>query len=197
MITIDKFKEVFPHCKNPDTWYSLFESKLPEHGIESDEQINMFLAQTGHESGQFNTLEENLNYSGDRLLVVFPKYFKGRDVSSFNRNPEAIANVVYAGRMGNGNEASGDGYKFRGRGILQVTGRSNYTHCSQFIYNDDTLVQHPELLKEPEAALGSAIWFWSANNLVNETDFVAMTKKINGGTIGLNERQALLDALNS
>lgn len=192
MITLEQFKAIFKTCKQSTTWYDLLNSELPKHGIVTKEKIAAFLAQTGHESSEFNTLTENLNYSGDRLKVIFPKYFKDKDVSKFHRNPEAIANVVYANRMGNGDQVSGDGYKFRGRGVLQVTGKSNYMKCSEFLFgSDDVLVNDPDMLMLPEHALGSALWFWKANNLLAVNDFILLTKKINGGTIGLSHRQEI------
>lgn len=192
MITLEQFKTVFPLCKDPEQWVSLFE-KLE---FKTKEQIAGFLAQTGHESSSFNVLAENLNYSGDRLMVVFPKYFKGKDVSKYNRNPTAIANLVYANRMGNGDEASGDGYKFRGRGILQVTGKTNYMRCSEYLFgHDDTLLEDPDMLLLPEHALGSALWFWKTNKLETVTDFVVLTKKINGGVVGLDHRTELYGKL--
>lgn len=192
MITQEQFKAIFKTCKEPITWCDLLNSELPKHKIVVKEKIAAFIAQTGHESSEYNTLSENLNYSGDRLKVIFPKYFKEKDVSKYHRNPTAIANVVYANRMGNGNEASGEGYKFRGRGVLQVTGKANYMKCSEFLFgNDDILIDDPDLLLLPEHALGSALWFWSANKLVEVSDFILLTKKINGGTIGLSHRQEI------
>ncbi len=192
MITLDQFKAILPQCKEPEDWVSLLNEELPEHGFKTKEQIAAFIAQTAHESSSYNVLSENLNYSGERLNIIFPKYFKTRDVSKFHRNPAAIANVVYANRMGNGDESSGEGYKFRGRGVLQVTGKANYMKCSEYLFgNDDVLVDDPDLLLHKPNALGSALWFWHANNLLNCTDFVLLTKKINGGTIGLDHRQEL------
>lgn len=193
MITLDKLKKVLPQCKEPEEWVELLQKELvSEHGFTTKQHVAAFLAQTAHESSSYNTLSENLNYSGERLNIIFPKYFKNRDVSKFHRNPEAIANVVYANRMGNGDESSGEGYKFRGRGILQVTGKVNYMKCSEFLFGtDNTLVEDPDLLLLKEHALGSALWFWTANKLTSVSDFVLLTKKINGGTIGLEHRTEL------
>lgn len=192
MIALTQFKQILATCKQPEVWCDLLNSELPKHGIVSKTQVAAFLAQTAHESSEYNTLSENLNYSGDRLNVVFPKYFKDKDVSKYNRNPEAIANVIYANRMGNGDTASGDGYKFRGRGVLQVTGKANYMKCSEYLFgSDDVLLNDPDMLILPEHALGSALWFWDANKLATVTDFILLTKKINGGTIGLEHRQSI------
>lgn len=168
------------------------EEELDDWGIVTREQEAAFLAQTAHESSSFNVLAENLNYSADRLNVIFPKYFKNRDPRPYHRNPEAIANLVYANRMGNGDTDSGDGYRYRGRGILQVTGKSNYMHCSLALFGqDDVLVDAPDLLLHKPNALGSALWYWQENKLETVTNFTLLTKKINGGTIGLAHRQEL------
>ena len=155
-------------------------------------RLSHFLAQTSHESGGFRLIEENLNYSADGLNKIFPKYFikAGRDAQAYHRQPEKIANVVYASRMGNGDTASGDGYKFRGRGLIQLTGRSNYTALSTDLgVNIEETVAY---LTTPEGAVESAAWFWNKNglnSLADKDDVVAVTKRINGGTIGLEDRQ--------
>jgi putative chitinase len=187
----EQLKKILPNCKNPVAWAEALSKQLPAAAIVSPAQISRFVAQTAHESMEYNTLEESLNYSGDRLMVIFPKYFRGLDVSPYHRKPERIANVVYASRMGNGNIDSGDGYKFRGRGILQLTGRNNYTACSEAMFGDDRLLDDPDMLLKEEHALGSAIWFWNVNGLNDITDFTKLTKRINGGTIGLDHRTAL------
>lgn len=189
MLTVDQLKKIAPACRDPEGWAPLFDATL-YHENFTLRQAAMFLAQTGHESGDFNTLVENLNYSSDRLLVVFPKYFKGvNDISKFNRNPEAIANVVYANRMGNGDTDSGEGYKFRGRGILQVTGKANYMKCSEFIYgNEESLLEDPDMLEHQEDAINSALWFWKTHNLINVKDCNAVTQIINGGQTGAADR---------
>ena len=156
-------------------------------------RLASFLGQCAHESGNFKVTEENLNYSGDRLLVIFPKYFKGLDVKEFNRNPQKIANKVYANRMGNGDEASGDGYKYRGRGYIQLTGKNNYNNFKDFSGYD--VVTNPDLLKS-EYALESAAWFYmtlGCNKYEELTDanITSVTKIINGGVNGLEERKAL------
>jgi putative chitinase len=193
-ITIEQLKKAMPTCRRPETWLDLLNTYLPTHEISSVKQVSRFLAQTGHESNSYNALEENLNYSKDGLLKTFPKYFgSSENMDSFDRNPAAIANRVYSNRMGNGNESSGDGYKFHGRGLIQVTGRANYTACSKFIFNNDNLITDPGLLLIPEYALKSAIWFWTANKLNAVEDNVKLTKLINGGTHGLEDRQSRYD----
>ncbi len=156
----------------------------------------MFLAQCAHESGAFKHLEENLNYSATGLRATFPKYFPTEDIANtYARKPEFIASRVYAGRMGNGSEDSRDGWKFRGRGLIQLTGRSNYSACSQEILQDLTLLTKPELLTEPACAALSAAWFFDSHGCTKLSDMddeqalVAVTKKINGGVMGLDDRR--------
>ena len=154
-----------------------------------------FLSQCGHESLDFTVLHENLNYSADRLHAVFPRYFPTvESAQPYNRQPEKIANKIYGGRMGNGPEDSGDGYKYRGRGAIQLTGHDNYQAFANAIGKsiDDT-VAYCETL---EGALESACWFWKGrglNPLADAKDVLNMTKRINGGTIGLDDRQSRFD----
>lgn len=150
-----------------------------------------FVAQTAHESGGFNFVKENLNYSAKGLMGTFKKYFPTEALAKqYERQPEKIANRVYANRMGNGDETSGDGYKFCGRGLIQLTGRNNYTKFAQDlgISLDETVAY----LETPEGAVSSAGWFWDNNNLnqwCDKDDFITLTKRINGGTIGLEDRK--------
>ena len=158
-----------------------------------------FIAQCAHESGGFTRFVENLNYSSERLLVVFPKYFKTPAIAAeYGRKPEKIASRVYASRMGNGPEESGDGWKFRGRGFIQVTGKSNYTECGLSIEKD--LLETPEYLESTEGAILSAIWYWKYRDLdkyARKDDIVGMTKAVNGGTHGLQERTAYYEKAKS
>ena len=151
----------------------------------SDENKQMFLAQCAHESGYFRRFSENLNYSLEGLLKVFPKYFKYgfRDPYEYRNKPQRIANVVYANRMGNGDEKSGDGWKYRGRGLIQITGKNNYTKCL-----NDLGRTEPEYLETPEGAVRSAIWFWKTNLLYNEVNMNVITRRINGSFNGLEDR---------
>jgi len=150
-----------------------------------------FVAQTAHESGGFNFVKENLNYSAKGLMGTFKKYFPSDDIArQYERKPEKIANRVYANRMGNGPEESGDGYKYCGRGLIQLTGKDNYTRFAADlgISIDETVAY----LETPQGAVSSAGWFWDNNNLnsyCDKDDFVTLTKRINGGTIGLEDRQ--------
>ena len=162
------------------------------NGIDTKDRVCGFLSQAGTESGGFRVKVENLNYSQQGLRKVFPKYFPG-DATAFRyaRQPQAIANRVYGGRMGNGSEASGDGFKYRGRGYIQLTGKDNYTKCGADIGQD--LIANPDYLTTVSGAVESAVWYWTKNNLnalADKKDVLLMTKKINGGTNGLAERQA-------
>lgn len=190
-------KLIFTSCKQPDLWEQELDEILPRFDINTKQRIACFLAQTGHESAEYNILEENLNYSSIALLKLFRKYFPSADLAEqYARKPAKIANRIYANRMGNGSEQSGDGYKFHGRGLIQLTGRHNYTICSLDLFDDDTLVIDPAKLIEPKYALASACWFWNINNLnsiADSGDFVKLTKRINGGTFGLEHRTKLYE----
>ena len=155
-----------------------------------------FFAQTAHETGNFKAFSENLNYSADGLNKIFPKYFKnaGRDANAYNRNPEKIANIVYASRMGNGNEASGEGWKFRGRGALQLTGKDNYAAFAKYL-NKPEIMTNPDLVATTYS-FESAMFFFDKNKLwdicdkgINDAAILALTKRINGGTHGLDDRK--------
>jgi putative chitinase len=192
MITKEQIKESFPNSKDEivQALVSSLDSLKSKYEINTPLRLAHFLAQCAHESGGFRVVEENLNYSADGLMKIFPKYFKDKDVSQYARKPEKIANVVYASRMGNGDTASGDGYRYRGRGLIQLTGKSNYTSFAA-----DSGIKTEEAvayLSTPKGAVESAAWFWRKNGLnkLADTDsVVAVTKKINGGTIGLEDRQ--------
>lgn len=191
--TEQKLRKCLPKMKQPEVWFPLMEEILPQFEINTVARVAAFMAQCGHESGSFNVLEENLNYSAQGLNSIFPKYFikAGRDAQEYHRQPQKIANIVYASRMGNGDTASGDGWKYRGRGLIQLTGRSNYTQCSKDIFQDTTLVDTPDLVTEPTYALWSGAWFWHKNDLnvlADAQDIKTMTKRINGGFIGLEDR---------
>lgn len=159
--------------------------------LENRKRICAFLAQTAHESGGFTATKENLNYSAKGLVGTFKKYFPNEEIAKeYERKPEKIANRVYANRMKNGDEASGDGFKFRGRGLIQLTGRDNYTRFASSLGKSlDETVQY---LETAEGAVVSAGWFWDTNKLniyCDKDDFIGLTKRINGGTIGLTDRK--------
>lgn len=191
-ITKDQVEQLLHGNPDIDEWSSAMSLLFPKYEINTPARIAGFVAQCGHESQNFKTLEENLNYSAEGLNRTFPKYFvkAGRDAQAYHRQPEKIANVVYANRMGNGDTASGEGWKFRGRGVIQLTGKDNYSRFAKYVGKsiDDTI----EYLKTKQGALESACWFWKTNGLneiADSGDIVAMTKRINGGTIGLEDRQ--------
>ena len=167
-------------------------SIVERYNISNQLRLAHFLAQCAHESGDFKLVTENLNYSADGLLKVFPKYFNSANVTAYARNPQKIANRVYANRMGNGDEASGEGYKFRGRGYLQTTGKDNYKAFSDFIGED--CVANPDLVAT-KYPLTSAAFFFNKNGLWSICDrgdteaiVLLVTKRVNGGTIGLADR---------
>ena len=189
--TEQKLKELLPNIPNAGEWYESMCEVLPKYEINTVERVAAFIAQCSHESGGFKLLQENLNYKTATLTKVWPKRFPADIAPQYGGKPQAIANRAYGGRMGNGDEASGDGYKYRGRGLIQLTGKDNYTSCSNYLFNDDTLVKNPDLVAEPKYALESACWFWKKNNLNQQADtkdIKTMTKKINGGEIGLDDR---------
>ncbi len=190
--TASKLEKALPGIKNSKDWMESINKLFPYYEITTKKRVAMFLAQTGHESGNWTKLEENLNYRASTLLKVFPKYFKTQaEADRFAMQPEKIANRVYSNRMGNGDERSGDGYRYRGRGILQITGKDNYRACSKSLYGDERLLTKPELLTTNNGALGSACWYWKMRGLnvdSDRRDTVSATKKINGGTNGLEDR---------
>jgi putative chitinase len=176
-----------------DYWYDAMCQILPEYEINTPERVAAWLAQCAHESGYFKFLKENLNYRATSLRKVFGKYFPtdemAQDYASRPNKQEAIANRVYANRMGNGDEASGDGFRYLGRGLIQLTGKNNYTLFAASI--DTPLEEIPEYLQTFEGAVQSACWFWDQNNLnkfADSRDIVTMSKRINGGTIGMEDR---------
>jgi putative chitinase len=179
-------------------WVDAVNSTFETFGIDTPEQQASFLGQCAHESNGFTALSENLNYKAESLCKVWPKRFPTLESAQpYNRNPQAIANRVYANRMGNGSEDSGDGFAFRGRGLIQLTGRDNYRACGEALGVD--LESNPDLVSTPQYAALSAGWFWSTHNLNDiALDAVALTKKINGGTLGLDDRIARTElALNA
>lgn len=193
IITEEILHSILPNCKNPQLWTEELNEELPKYDIVTEMQVSSFLSQTGHESGHFNILSENLNYSKEGLRRVFPKYFPTDELAAqYARKPERIASRVYGGRMGNGPESTGDGWKYRGRGLIQCTGFRNYSACSDFLFGDNRLAETPELLTEAKYAILSACWFWTVNRLNDYADDVVQTTKIvNGGKNGLADREEI------
>lgn len=173
--------------------YEKYKTLFSKFCLNTPLRISHFMAQIEHESG-LKPINENLNYSATRLMQVFPKYFiSNADALRYERKPEKIANRVYANRMGNSSEISGDGYKFRGRGFIQLTGKGNYNSFK----NDSGIdvVNNPDLLLEEQNAIICALWFWNNKGLnmwADKDDIIAITKKINGGVNGLDHRKQLL-----
>ena len=188
-LTLEQTKQLIEGNREFEEWHGLFQKYLPKYEIDTPNRMAMFFAQCGHESLNFRVLEENLNYSAKGLNAVFPKYFQraGRDATLFARNPRAIANVVYANRMGNGDSHSDDGWLFRGKGAIQLTGRNNTTAFANAIGR--SVERTLEYLFTKEGALEAACWFWKANGLNDLSDDIKKaTRKINGGTIGIADR---------
>lgn len=189
----EQLSQIIP--KNPylDHWFHALNEILPEYEINTPQRVAAFLAQCAHESGGFTALKENLNYKAASLRKVFPKYFPddatANHYASMPNKQEAIANRVYANRMGNGDEHSGDGYRYCGRGLIQLTGKDNYTWFAASL--EIPVEEAAEYLQTFEGAVQSACWFWETNNLNTQADagdIKLMTKKINGGYIGLEDR---------
>lgn len=212
IITKEQLLQILPEAKNSKLGIDAVVEQLnyalgqltDETNFANAKRQAAFIAQCGHESGNFTTVVENLNYSADGMSKIWPKRFAEKDSSGnivkpikpnalalqLHRKPELIANNVYADRMGNGPVASGEGWKFRGRGFIQLTGKDNYTKCGKSIGVD--LLANPDFLTTAEGAIKSALWFWNSNGLnafADKEDIEGMTKKINGGTIGLQERK--------
>jgi len=206
------------NIKEPIKWLLAVRQTCEEFEINTPQRIAAFLAQTSHESAGYTMLEENLNYSDVTMAAVWPTRFavqepdpnkpgktrakkdeKGKNIpnafaKALHRKPQLIANSVYSNRMGNGTVESGEGWKHRGMGVKQLTGKDNHKRCGDYLGVD--LVANPELLLTPEFAVRSAGWFWKTNNLskyADSGDIKGMTKVINGGLIGYDQRQALYD----
>jgi putative chitinase len=183
--------QIIPGNPYIDHWYDALEQALPDYDINTPNRVAAFMAQCAHESGGFTAIKENLNYRAATLRKVFPKYFPSDDIAeAYAGKQEMIANRVYGGRMGNGDEHSGDGYRYCGRGLIQLTGKQNYQNFADSI--QIAVEDVPEYLATFEGAVQSACWFWESNNLnqfADTGDILTMTKRINGGTIGLEDRQ--------
>jgi len=162
------------------------------YGIVTELRMSHFLAQCLHESNYFTRLEENLNYSKDGLLKTFPKYFKSAAVAAaYARKPKLIASRVYANRLGNGPESTCDGWTYRGRGLIQLTGKNNYIKFFKWLGGAPDIVKNPSLLTQPNLAVLTAMYYWDTNNLnrlADKDDIKSITKKINGGLNGLQDR---------
>ena len=189
-LQIEQLRQIIPKNQYVTYWYDALKQLLPDYEINTAERIAGFLAQCAHESGGFVAIKENLNYRAATLRKVFPKYFPNDDLANeYAGKQEKIANRVYANRMGNGPEESGDGYRYCGRGLIQVTGKDNYFWYAESIQITPEEASH--YMECFEGSAQSACWFWESNNLnscADRRDILTMTKKINGGTIGLEDR---------
>lgn len=190
MITVDQLRQMIPGNPYVEQWHAALIQLLPDYGINTPQRIAAFIAQCAHESANFRVLRENLNYRWESLRRVFPRYFPTDELArAYERQPEKIANRVYANRMGNGPEESGDGWRYCGRGLIQLTGRFNYQDFADSI--ETPLEQITEYLGTFEGAAQSACWFWEKNNLnqwADTGDIKELTRRINGGYIGLEDR---------
>lgn len=197
-LTEQKFKKLYPKAL-PDIYSEIIQNAHLAK-IQTDKQLAKFIAQCAHESMGFSKFQENLNYSADGLRKIFPKYFQEQSAKRLGyiknsagvivqkANQQEIANIVYGNRMGNGQSISGDGWKYRGRGVLQLTGKENYTKFQKWL-NDPEIIQNPDkILTSTKLIVLTGIFFWDVNNLQQIEDFTVLTKRINGGTIGLADR---------
>jgi putative chitinase len=201
LVSGDLMREAFPNCRDPDDWAAALRRWLPRAEINTAPRLVPFLAQTGHECGGYTVFEENFNYSVDGLLETFRKYFTRASAEGFGRidrppsqrrpaHQEAIANLVYANRLGNGPQSSGDGHRFRGRGVIQLTGRENYAAfaAAMGLPSAEAAIQH---LASKDGMVAAAVWYWrrrGLNDLADKGDHLSLTIRINGGTNGLAER---------
>ena len=190
VLSREQLAQIIPGNPYLDHWHHALSLALPDYEINTPQRVAAFMAQCAHESGGFRALKENLNYKAASLRRVFPKYFPDDNIAAhYAGKQEMIANRVYGGRMGNGPEETGDGYRYCGRGLIQLTGKSNYQAFADSI--ETPVEEIPEFLATFEGAVQSACWFWEANNLnqfADRGDILTMTKRINGGTIGLEDR---------
>ena len=189
-LSLSQLKQMIPGNPYIEHWHSALEIILPDYDINTPKRIAAFIAQCAHESGNFRAIKENLNYRAVTLRKIFPKYFPTDELAAqYAGKPEKIANKVYSGRMGNGPEESGDGFRYCGRGLIQLTGKDNYTRYAQSL--EIGLEEAQEHLTTFEGCVQSAAWFWESNNLnqwADKGDILTLTKRINGGTIGLEDR---------
>ncbi len=190
ILSKEQLAQLIPGNPYVDYWHSAMERCLPDYDINTPQRVAAFMAQCGHESGNFKFLKENLKYRAASLVKVWPKHFPNMDIANqYAGNEEKIANRAYANRMGNGPEESGDGWRFCGRGLIQLTGRNNYQNFADSIETDINDI--PAYLATFEGAVQSACWFWETNKLnqwADKGDMLTLTKRINGGTLGLDDR---------
>ena len=194
--TVDELRRIAPLCQNASTWAPLLATTAQIYDIlDTEHRLAMWTATIVHESNQLRDLEEDLNYTVLRLVQVWPGRFPSIEYArSFAFHPERLANRIYSARMGNGDEASGDGWKYRGRGLIQITGRAMYRACGTAL--QQPLLDQPELLLDREIAALSAAWYWAdngCNTLADRNNFIGVTERVNGGRNGLVDRQRYLE----
>ena len=189
ILTLDQLKQMVKN-RHIEHWYQALQQLLPDYDINTPQRVAHFIAQSAHESGSFAFIEENLNYRAASLMNTFKKYFPTQEIAQqYEKKPERIANRVYANRMGNGDEASGDGYRYRGRGLIQLTGKDNYTFFAGSL--GIPVEEAADYMSTFEGAAQSACFFWEQNKLnrfADANDVKGLTKAINGGFIGLEDR---------
>lgn len=198
MITPDQFQQLFPDAPDADQWCQVIEELLPRYNIDTPERVSAFLSQCAVETGGWRKFEENMNYSADRIMQVWPRIFDRELALQCHRNPEMVGNHAYANRMGNGGPETGDGWKYRGRGPIHLTGRRNYTMFAETFDDPSLIIETPDVVAEDKhISLISALWFWDINNLNDLADVRQITKlsrKVNGGDHGLPQRIALFQS---
>lgn len=191
-IAPDQLAQIIPKNLHIDQWCTALNKLLPDYSIDTPQRVAAFLAQCAHESGGFTFLKENLNYRAESLMRTWPRHFPTMEIATqYARQPERIANRAYANRMGNGDEASGDGWRYAGKGLIQLTGCNNYTAFANSI--SMPLDQVPTYLETFDGAVQSACWFWNTNRLnqwADSGDIDTMTRRINGGLHGIDDRRA-------
>lgn len=197
-LTEQKFNKLYPKAL-PGIYQEIIQN-VQKAGIQTDNQLAMFIAQCAHESAGFQKFQENLNYSTDGLRKTFPKYFPGTTSQKYGyiknkagvivqkADQAGIANIIYANRMGNGPVSTGDGWKYRGRGVVQLTGKDNYTRFQKWLGDPEILSNPDKILSSAKLIVLTGVFFWDVNKLQGISDFVLLTKRVNGGTIGLEDR---------
>jgi putative chitinase len=200
MITLQQFSSVFPNAVDADQWVAAFQDNFDDYQINTPERIAAFISQCGVETGGWRFFEENLNYSAQRMQQVWPKIFTPELAQKCDHNPELVANYAYANRIGNGGPETGDGWRFRGRGPIHLTGRSNYTKFATDTFDSpDQILDNPDLVADDkDVSLKSALWFWTVNNLNDLADgkqITQLSRRVNGGDNGLQQRIDLFNKI--
>lgn len=200
-ITPEFFKSVFPTAIEADEWVDALNVTLPTFDIDTLDRVAGFLSQCGAETGGWRWFEENMNYSADRMMQVWPRIFNRELANKCHYKPVLVASYAYGNRMGNGPAETEDGWKFRGRGPIHLTGRNNYLHFARDVYpgNEDFIMEDPDVLvTDKSVSIATATWYWTINNInvyADARDVRRMTKAVNGGYNGLDHRQAYYDKI--